>query len=251
MFNNNQFDYCNENNNSSYYNGQRPVNIPRPSQERILYEDILGYTNDTFTMQEEDQIDPMMDQNFLAFLSLLSASEPTPAPSSSLFLLQDGPFERNTSSPLLNATKHTKKGSSGVKRSSSAGSKIGQCEHPKHVLYRREKHTLMPPSETNSAMKTVPRRGRPPKGSKTTEFLFSTSPVDQGENQFYPIVELSVRPLPKRLETVVGKSNIKVCLTCLKRSDVDEEYIHHEAYIGPQQSHHKKKENNNTFNRNK
>lgn len=47
MFNNNnkyQFDYCNENSSSSYYNGQRPVNIPRPSQERILYEDILGYS---------------------------------------------------------------------------------------------------------------------------------------------------------------------------------------------------------------
>lgn len=199
-------------------------------------------------MQEEDQIDPMMDQNFLAFLSLLSASEPTPAPSSSsLLLLQDDvPHEPNMSSPLIGANKISKKSSGGVKRSSSAGSKIGQCEHPKHVLYRREKHTLMPSSEINSAMKTVPRRGRPPKGSKTTEFLFSTSPVNQGENQFYPIVELSVRPLPKRLEPVVGKSNIKVCLTCLKRSDVDEEYIHHEAYIGPQQSHHKKKKDNNT-----
>lgn len=188
---------------------------------------------------QQDQVDPMADQNFLAFLSLLSASEPTP--SSSLFSLQDGQLEASISASLLSANKSKTK--SGVKRSSSAGSKIGQCEHPKHVLYRREKHTFMPSSETSSAMKTVPRRGRPPKGSKTTEFLLSTSPIDQGESYYYPIVELSVRPLPKRLEAVVGKSNIKVCLTCLKRSDVDEEYVHHEAYIGPQQSHNKKKDN--------
>lgn len=186
-------------------------------------------------MQPEEDVDPMTDQNFLAFLSLLSSSEPTP-PSSSMLLLQGHQPEATVSASLLNS--HRKSINDGLKRSTS-GSKLGQCEHPKHVLYRQEKYTLMPPTETSSVMKTIPRRGRPPKGSKATEFLFSTSPVESGEN--YQIVELSVRPLPKRLEAVVGKSNIKVCLTCLKRSDLDEEYIRDKAYIGPQQIHKKKR----------
>jgi hypothetical protein len=97
--------------------------------------------------------------------------------------------------------------------------KLGKCGHPKHLEYRRE-HFLA--SQTKKVAKTVPRRGRPPKGSNK-------------------VVELTVRPLPKRLEAVVGKKNIKVCLTCLKRSDMDKDYVTHSLYVGPQQCQKKKK----------
>jgi hypothetical protein len=98
--------------------------------------------------------------------------------------------------------------------------KLGKCGHPKHLEYRRE-HFLA--SQTKKVAKTVPRRGRPPKGSNK-------------------VVELTVRPLPKRLEAVVGKKNIKVCLTCLKRSDMDKDYVTHSLYVGPQQCQKKKKD---------
>lgn len=106
------------------------------------------------------------------------------------------------------------------KRKKSTLTRMGQCEHPKHIMYRQDKYTTAPSKEA-SRMKTVPRRGRPPKGYISPTAL----PM---------IVKLTVRPLPKRLEKVVGKSNIKVCLTCLKRSDVDPDYVNHHAYIGPQ-----------------
>ncbi|KAI8972990.1 hypothetical protein BDB01DRAFT_854217 [Pilobolus umbonatus] len=99
--------------------------------------------------------------------------------------------------------------------------KIGQCEHPKHILYRQEQY-LLPHAQS------APRRGRPPKGSKS---------IDMDT----PIVELTVRPLPKRLEAVVGKANIKVCLTCLKRTDIDHEYIHSHLYIKPQHNTKRRK----------
>ncbi|KAI9269698.1 hypothetical protein EDC94DRAFT_556799 [Helicostylum pulchrum] len=113
------------------------------------------------------------------------------------------------------------------KKSNSLHTKIGRCAHPKHVIYRQEKYTLLKPTasaDEKSVLKALPRRGRPPKGSKPVEFETVSS----------PIVELTVRPLPKRLERVVGKSNIKVCLTCLKRSDTDPDYVKDEKYIGPQ-----------------
>lgn len=185
--------------------------------------------------------DPMTDQSFLEFLSLLSSSEPTPLPSSSLLLLQGHPPQPE---PTTSAT-HSDQQKTSIKRAHSSttsnSTRVGQCEHPKHVLYRQEKYTLVPsklPGET-SVLKATPRRGRPPKGTKSSEYLFSTSPVDN--LNYYPIVELSVRPLPKRLEPVVGKSNIKVCLTCLKRSDLDEDYLKDKAYVGPQQVYKKKK----------
>lgn len=180
-------------------------------------------------MRETADIDEFMnDSRFMAYLNCAS-SLPV----------------QNTMEPLeltatTSATIPIKKKRPGVKKacSSSFQTKIGKCDHPKHVIYRQEKYTLMPATATadeTSAMKTVPRRGRPPKGSKPSEVdEFPVSPVN------YPIVELTVRPLPKRLERVVGKSNIKVCLTCLKRSDTDEEYINSNLYIPPQQIHKKK-----------
>lgn len=110
------------------------------------------------------------------------------------------------------------------KRKSSsvpAVTRMGQCEHPKHILYRQERYTTSATPKEATRMKTVPRRGRPPKGYISP----TTKPT---------IVKLTVRPLPKRLEQVVGKSKIKVCLTCLKRSDVDPDYLRHHAYVGPQ-----------------
>ncbi|KAI7870420.1 hypothetical protein BDF14DRAFT_1879387 [Spinellus fusiger] len=99
----------------------------------------------------------------------------------------------------------------------SPTTRTGYCQHPKHTYYRQ--HGINP-----FLLPSTPRRGRPPKGTKE-----------------YPRLELSailmtVRPLPKRLEPVVGLFNIRVCLTCLKRSDLDEEYLCHPLYIGPQTS---------------
>lgn len=180
-------------------------------------------------MRETADIDELMnDSRFMAYLGCASSSLP----------------EQNTMVPLeitttTSATIPLKKKRQGMKKASTLQqTKIGKCEHPKHVMYRQEKYTLMPATATadeTSAMKTVPRRGRPPKGSKPSELDETLAlPVH------YPIVELTVRPLPKRLERVVGKSNIKVCLTCLKRSDTDEEYINCNLYIPPQQIHKKK-----------
>lgn len=97
----------------------------------------------------------------------------------------------------------------GAKRKTS-NARMGYCEHPKHFLYRQEPFTLG----------ATPRRGRPPKGTKASDIVCPP---------------LTVRPLPRRLEMVVGKKNICVCLTCLKRTDLDAEYLVHPAYIGPQQ----------------
>ncbi|KAL0075959.1 hypothetical protein J3Q64DRAFT_1610613, partial [Phycomyces blakesleeanus] len=93
----------------------------------------------------------------------------------------------------------------------SSNARLGYCQHPKHMYYRVHGLHPHPPS--------TPRRGRPPKGvaSVPSQHL------------------MTVRPLPKRLEQVVGESSIKVCLTCLKRSDLDQAYTSHPLYIGPQQ----------------
>lgn len=179
-------------------------------------------------MREATDINELMnDSRFMAYLAYPSPSLPTQNTMES--------FEQptaTTSVTIINKKKHSNS-------KSSFQTKIGRCEHPKHIIYRQEKYTLMSstatPDET-SAMKTIPRRGRPPKGSKPSELdTFLISPIN------YPIVELTVRPLPKRLEKVVGKSNIKVCLTCLKRSDTDIEYINCKLYIPPQQIHKKNK----------
>ncbi|KAI9268909.1 hypothetical protein BDA99DRAFT_502967 [Phascolomyces articulosus] len=133
------------------------------------------------------------------------------------------------------------------KRKSTSNARIGYCQHPKHIDYREENsiNTSCSSSPPQCAMKAAslsssssttmtPRRGRPPKGTKAID--------KKGVEEGY-IWAMTVRPLPKRLEAVVGQVNIKVCLTCLKRSDLDQEYLTHPAYIGPQQQHvhHKRK----------
>jgi hypothetical protein len=182
----------------------------------------------TMQQQQHSEDDPMTDQSFLEFLSYYSTSEPTP---SSLLLFQGHHEPEHT---LSTTNKKNKRDSINNLKKPSTQSKVGQCEHPKHVYYRQEK----PAGNNTKKAAATPRRGRPPKGTKSSEYLFSTSPT---EHPYYPIVELSVRPLPKRLEAVVGKSNIKVCLTCLKRSDLDQDYIQDKAYIGPQHIYKKKK----------
>ncbi|KAI9334621.1 hypothetical protein BD770DRAFT_332739 [Pilaira anomala] len=164
--------------------------------------------------------DPINDPEFMAFLSSYPSSLPN------LSSLTPQPTE--TLSSTLPTSKN--KSTNIVKKTNSLPNKIGRCEHPKHIIYRQEKYILLASTATPDeklVMKAIPRRGRPPKGSKSTE-IEAISPVN------YPIVELTVRPLPKRLEKVVGKSNIKVCLTCLKRSDTDPDYITDIKYVGPQ-----------------
>lgn len=84
-----------------------------------------------------------------------------------------------------------------------------QCQHPKHQVYA----TLFNASQSTM----TPRRGRPPKGSKPTD----CSELAQ------------LKRLPKRLESVVGVSEIYVCLTCLRRTDDDVEYNTSPKYIPP------------------
>ncbi|GAA5807638.1 hypothetical protein MFLAVUS_001008 [Mucor flavus] len=167
--------------------------------------------------------DPINDPVFMAFLSSYSTtSEPrTPEPTSTV---SDSilPAPGNKKKQAINNNNNNNN-----KKSNSLHTKIGRCAHPKHIIYRQEKYTLLKPTasaDEKSVLKALPRRGRPPKGSKAVEFETVSS----------PIVELTVRPLPKRLERVVGKSNIKVCLTCLKRSDTDPDYVTDKKYIGPQ-----------------
>lgn len=161
------------------------------TSEESLYTFLQLETNEYNT---PGGIDPVNDPDFLAYL----ASFPQVLPTFDLPLLPPEP----------------KKGP-GV-------SKIGHCEHPKHAVYRQENYAFTLSESESSALKTVPRRGRPPKGSKIKE------------KHDYRLVALTVRPLPKRLEAVVGKRQIRVCLTCLKKSDADPEYLSSKNYIGPQ-----------------
>ncbi|KAI8076748.1 uncharacterized protein BX664DRAFT_318483 [Halteromyces radiatus] len=101
--------------------------------------------------------------------------------------------------------------------------RVGYCEHPKHVFYRQYPHQRKEEDKKWDGVMRTPRRGRPPKGTTSTDCHLS----------LYQIA-MTTRPLPKRLEAVVGYSNIHVCLTCLKRSDMDLDYLMHPAYIGPQ-----------------
>lgn len=210
----------------------------------------------------------MNDPQFMAFLSSLSTSEPTPSsrPSSEPSMLMFPNLDIGQEENGLDQDVKKKKASNNYsnkriikpikKRTSTTNTRLGQCEHPKHGLYRQEKYILsahggLSTDEifTATSIQSIPRRGRPPKGSKSTEFVYSTSlvttPMAEEDIEpptsnvitptpFYPMVELTVRPLPKRLEAVVGKTNIKVCLTCLKRSDMDPVYLKDAAYVGPQ-----------------
>lgn len=227
-----------------------------------------------------DNIDPMNDPQFMAFLSSLSTAESTPPSSEgSLLLLPELDVgQEESSAPKAKTTainSSSKRMKTIKKRMSVSNTRLGKCEHPKHCLYRQEKYILsthgpfaVDETTTVTAIQSIPRRGRPPKGSKATEFVYSTSPIpnnnaDVDDNAvvetfpiadntttavptattpYYPMVELTVRPLPKRLEAVVGKSNIKVCLTCLKRSDMDPAYLQDQAYVGPQSLSKRKKQ---------
>ncbi|CAO3650276.1 unnamed protein product [Mucor fragilis] len=214
----------------------------------------------------------MNDPQFMAFLSSLSTNEqpPTPSPHGPCMLLvPDLHHQKEAEADTEDAEesesqgtirKQAKRIKVNKKRVSKSNTRLGQCEHPKHSLYRQEKyilstHGVLPSDDLSSttSLQSLPRRGRPPKGSKSSEFVYSTSPIpvfpedttaDASSSSLpasstihvpcYPMVELTVRPLPKRLEAVVGRSSIKVCLTCLKRSDLDPAYLQDAAYVGPQ-----------------
>ncbi|KAI9321519.1 hypothetical protein BX666DRAFT_2118333 [Dichotomocladium elegans] len=100
-----------------------------------------------------------------------------------------------------------------TRRKTASNARLGYCQHPKHQMYRLDA------SMTGSPLGATPRRGRPPKGSKASDLI---------------VPALTIRPLPKRLEKVVGFKDICVCLTCLKRTDLDREYLSNPAYVGPQ-----------------
>lgn len=140
-----------------------------------------------------------------------------------------------------------------------SNARMGYCEHPKHIIYRQEQPTYIsiasPESDTPCAQGSgsrdkaivrlsVPRRGRPPKGTRaidlqTISMVRASSSDVPAESNCLPLLsfpwKMTVRPLPKRLEDVVGCEHIRVCLTCLKRSDQDPEYLNHPRYIGPTQ----------------
>ncbi|KAI9268795.1 hypothetical protein BY458DRAFT_511077 [Sporodiniella umbellata] len=169
------------------------------SQESLCT--FLPVENSNYTASS---IDPVNDPEFMAYLASFSLPQ---IPSTTLDL------------SLLSDCLEVPKKERGL-------SKTGHCEHPKHVVYRQEKYTMSKSEPESSVLKTVPRRGRPPKGSKDTDI--------NDESNSYNLVTLTVRPLPKRLEPVVGKKHIKVCLTCLKKSDIDPEYVSDVNYIAPQ-----------------
>ncbi|KAL9537799.1 hypothetical protein MBANPS3_011452 [Mucor bainieri] len=267
-------------------------------QYQEFYSDILSFTSessllDAYPMDHasvhsnssaRDQVDPMNDPQFMAFLSSLSTSEQhstaSPQQGPSTLLMPDlNQQQKDAEADTEDVEecgsqgakkKQTKRIKVIKKRVSKSNTRLGQCEHPKHSLYRQEKYILsthgaLPSDDVSSAtsLQSLPRRGRPPKGSKSSEFVYSTSPIPTFADEAmvnnassssptqpssstihvpcYPMVELTVRPLPKRLEAVVGKSSIKVCLTCLKRSDMDPAYLQDAAYVGPQTLARRKK----------
>ncbi|EPB83085.1 hypothetical protein HMPREF1544_10174 [Mucor circinelloides 1006PhL] len=266
-------------------------------QYQEFYSDILSFTSESSLLDAypidhpsnhsnsstRDYVDPMNDPQFMAFLSSLSTNEQptTPSPQGpSMLLVPDLNYQKGADAETEDVEgresqdgmkKQTKRVKLIKKRASKSNTRLGQCEHPKHSLYRQEKyilstHGVLPSDDLSSAtsLQSIPRRGRPPKGSKSSEFVYSTSPiaafadddmVDASMSSLptshtsssaitvpcYPMVELTVRPLPKRLEAVVGKSNIRVCLTCLKRSDMDPAYLQDAAYVGPQALARRKK----------
>ncbi|OBZ85353.1 hypothetical protein A0J61_06600 [Choanephora cucurbitarum] len=180
--------------------------------------------------------DPMNDPQFMAFLACIPYESAMDTP--------EKPSTEKTGDKVDNSKSPGKKRDIKANQKRPPSTRFGFCEHPKHNYYRQEKY-LWNSSTVNQAlvMKAIPRRGRPPKGSKPTEHMLSTSSVYHHELGQFPSVELTVRSLPKRLESVVGKSNIKVCLTCLKRSDTDPDYLQNEFYLGPQhQPTNRKKE---------
>ncbi|KAI8378902.1 hypothetical protein BD560DRAFT_460156 [Blakeslea trispora] len=225
--------------NDSNASSSTPLVLDDNLEYRNFYKDILYFTEENQVSSNvlfsenkliETEDDPMNDPQFMAFLACLPYETATDVP-------QENPKDRADNSKVFAKKRDTK---SSPRRSSST--KFGYCEHPKHNYYRQEKY-LWASSTLDQAlvMKAIPRRGRPPKGSKSSEHLLSSLPHSTDELVQFPSVELTVRSLPKRLESVVGKSNIKVCLTCLKRSDTDPDYLKNEFYVGPQHPFNKYK----------
>ncbi|KAI8371776.1 uncharacterized protein BYT42DRAFT_647549 [Radiomyces spectabilis] len=159
--------------------------------------------------------DPLEDEAFLAFLS-------SSAPSSSAFpetnhadCIHMSPRKPGSKSiPLVMPVKHS------MPARNKSNARLGYCQHPKHIVYRQQ-----PSTHATS----TPRRGRPPKGTKTADKHLFGLPGSTSSP-----LQMTVRPLPKRLEAVVGHKNIRVCLTCLKRTDADADYLAHPFYIAPQ-----------------
>lgn len=123
----------------------------------------------------------------------------------------------------------------------STNTSVGYCQHPKHLSYRSEA-----PTHQLSTTAATPRRGRPPKGTKPTDKkqlnVDASSSAQSTDSPHFDLLQckMTIRPLPKRLEAVVGQKDIRVCLTCLKKSDVDLDYLNHPAYRAPQ-THRKMK----------
>ncbi|ORZ19616.1 hypothetical protein BCR42DRAFT_489529 [Absidia repens] len=127
------------------------------------------------------------------------------------------------------------------------------CHHHHFLHHHNQQEEAS--SSANASIAATPRRGRPPKGTKPSERLSYCSPIDlslaidhhfnnedNNSSSIYNHIAMTIRPLPKRLESVVGKANIHVCLTCLKRSDMDFDYLMNPAYIGPQSTKKRKRE---------
>ncbi|KAF7725819.1 hypothetical protein EC973_009242 [Apophysomyces ossiformis] len=153
-----------------------------------------GFLNATFDIPEVDFMSPHV-------IPMLDNEE---------FLSFLSSLDIQPMSEKMVTTKKMKK-----KRTFSSRASLGICKHPKHTVYRQ-----LPTKQLST-----PRRGRPPKGTKAAELHLSKTPLT---------LEMTVRPLPKRLEPVVGQKDIRVCLTCLKRTDMDPAYTSHPFYVKPQ-----------------
>ncbi|KAI9308841.1 hypothetical protein BJ944DRAFT_246228 [Cunninghamella echinulata] len=182
-------------------------------------------------------------------------------PTNNLDVLID---EFNIPSPILPSFQFNSSSSSSeskkIKRNKiNNNNRVGICEHPKHIYYRKYNSnishilsisplsssllplisspsmysptTIASQEMIKAVTQSIPRRGRPPKGFKSNGV-----PMDSQ----YCHITMTIRSLPKRLEPVVGKKNIFVCLTCLKKTDTDLDYLINPLYIGPQTTKKKK-----------
>ncbi|KAG2183346.1 hypothetical protein INT43_006351 [Umbelopsis isabellina] len=160
-----------------------------------------------------DLYNDLYDQQMMAFDSLLPLSDPYPMVDASQYdvcypMMDSLYLDPNISTQALTYLEGPV-AAIRPKKKTNASSCATQCQHPKHENYA----TL-----ANANLSTVtPRRGRPPKGSKCSD-IFETA---------------QLKRLPKRLESVVGRQEIYVCLTCLRRSDEDIEYVTSPNYTPP------------------
>ncbi|CAO3618105.1 unnamed protein product [Cunninghamella blakesleeana] len=121
--------------------------------------------------------------------------------------------------------------SSSPSLSSSPTSSYSSSSLSESTFSKSPDYLLTIPQDMIKATQSIPRRGRPPKGFKSNGV-----PI----NNQYSHITMTIRSLPKRLEPVVGKKNIFVCLTCLKRTDLDWDYLTSPLYIGPQSTKKRK-----------